>query len=592
MTTPLGRRALVAGPRIPVNPPYVGYHGEVEVAADPESAENLIVCGYRANARTGSGYEGYVYQSADEGNTWSEELVDAQSQWVSEESCAFGPGHRAYFASGVSDTSHGEPHHEYGNLYLYRSFNAGDSWQRVLVNDFMDFTSMTVDSGASHGRGSLYLFANALVDGKAGGWQMMDRTPYLAAFREMPDLNFSVISGSFHANASGETVSAMYPTASAVLSNGAVLALFPDDGKPPTTKLATEQRLFSVVVGISSDGGKTLHKSLVYQSTDPAVATGLAVDRKTDQIYVCWTPRYPGTVASRLTLATSNDRGNSWKVGSVKLPDDTAADIRVGSVSVAMNKSGVLGFMWYGKNADQVYFGASFDRGASIAEILPLIPVLPSSQLPQQPQADDRRLFVYPPVWKNSTHSLDPLGILLFGPNPWGVPSGNALVADVKGVFHPVWNEVANGSTHLWTRAISLRASDEPVSDLSTNGLSNIDDRVVWHVSNVRYDQIANRVLFDLEVTNESEVTVKGPLLVELPGAREPATVAADNADNQESGNGGLWTLPVPPDGLQCQHSTARRTFSFHVLQSGEDVLQDNKLLTVPLRIYGRLAAP
>ena len=65
LSTPPEPRPLILGPRTPVNPPNVGYPGEVMAAADPQSDNNLIVCGYRANQQTGTGYEGFVYQSGD-----------------------------------------------------------------------------------------------------------------------------------------------------------------------------------------------------------------------------------------------------------------------------------------------------------------------------------------------------------------------------------------------------------------------------------------------------------------------------------------------------------------------------------------------
>src|SRR5258705_5120548 len=63
---------LIVGPRTPVNPFGAGHHMEVMAAADPESPDNLIVSGARANPRTGAAYEGYVYQSNDGVRTWRE----------------------------------------------------------------------------------------------------------------------------------------------------------------------------------------------------------------------------------------------------------------------------------------------------------------------------------------------------------------------------------------------------------------------------------------------------------------------------------------------------------------------------------------
>ncbi len=588
--TPHGPRVLVLGPRIPVNTPGSGYQGEVMVAADPESADNLIVCGYRANPRTGSGYEGYVYQSGDGAKTWHETLIDAQSQWVSEESCSFGPGHQTYLATGVSDTSRGEPHHEYGNLHLYRSADGGRTWRTLLVNRFMDFTSMAVDASVGPQRGTLYIFANAVVDGATGGWRMMDKTPYLATLRERSELDFSVTSGSFNSGDAGVKFPGKYPEGSAVLSDGTALAIFPGDRVIPDPESGKESRFFSVEMGASRDGGKTLSKSTVYESIYPPVATALAVNEATDEIYICWAPRYGESVESKLMLATSRDKGFTWSVRSVKVPpQDYASDVRVGSVSLAANREGVLGFMWYGKNADRVYFGVSFDDGASIAKVVPLTPDSLVSPTREREEADGRRLFVYPPVWKNSVHRLESLKILLFGPNPWGVPSGNGLVSDRNGVFHPTWNEVANGATHLWTRAVSLRVPAEVISTPTAAGLMNISDKVVWHVSDVRYDRLGRLVAFDIMVTNKSEATIRGQILVVMTGSGGQAELSADNADNGKRGDGALWELQIPADGLRLEHSTAPRTLSFRTSVKPEDIVASNKLLEIHLEIYGEL---
>ena len=109
------------------------------------------------------------------------------------------------------------------------------------------------------------------------------------------------------------------------------------------------------------------------------------------------------------------------------------------------NQAGVLGFMWYGKNGDRAYFGESFDGGSSIAEVIPLTPILSANPLRDVALADDRRLFVRPPSWNISSNRLEPLQIFAFGTNMRGVPAGNALVADRSGTFHPIWSEVADG---------------------------------------------------------------------------------------------------------------------------------------------------
>jgi hypothetical protein len=594
LPSPPSPRAFVIGPRTPINPPDVGYHSEVMAAADPESANNLIVCGFRANPRTGSAYEGYVYQSGDGGATWREALVDSRSQWVSEESCAFGPGHQAYFASGVSNTSRGEPYHEYGNLYLYRSSDSGRTWQTIQIGRFMDYTSMTVDSTAGPQRNTLYIFANNLADG-AGGWlgsgptdPSSDKRPFLAALRELPEPSFSVTNGNFNVDDEGVRFRGKYPAGSAVLSDGTVLSIFSGDKEVSTDVPGKKTHVFYVAAGISDDGGKTLRKTIVYQNAVPSVLEGIAVDQTTDEVYVCWTPRHERSLDSDIMLATSRDKGHTWSVKSVTSPRSIALDLRVGTVSLAINKDGVLGFMWYGKNGERAYFGASFDGGNSITEVVRLTPNSPVNSARDAELADDRRLVVYPPSWNTSSNRLEPLTILALGQNVSGVPAGNALVADRNGSFHPIWSEVANGPTHLWTRTISLQLPGKAARVPTSDGLTDISERVVSHITNVQYDHLENLVAFDITVTNKSDKAVDGPMMIVATGARGKSVLAAGNADNGKEYDGALWELQIPRDGLSREHSTEPRTLTFHLDIKNAEVSGEYTPYEIPLRIYGR----
>ena len=594
---PHGPQTSVLGPRTPVNPPNVGYHGEVMAAADPQSPNNLIVCGYRANQRTGAGYEGYVYQSGDGGKTWREVLVDASSQWVSEESCAFGPGHQAYFVTGVSDTSRGEPLHEYGNMHLYRSADGGRTWRTIQVSPFMDWTSMAVDTTHGPRRNTLYIFADSVASA-TGGWLYDDRSAVLAVRRELPKSSFSITNGNFSVKTGGKST-ARLPEGSAVLSDGSVLTVFSGDrGTHNHDASGKNTTIFSVEVGVSRDGGKTLTRTSVYESLVPSVLGGLAVNQATDEIYICWTPRYGESTESRmmdheesnLVLATSRDRGQTWTVRSVKAPLDGALDVSPGTASLAVNKDGVLGFMWYGKDWGRVYFGPSFDGGDSIAEVATLTPTSPIEQLQNRSLADERRLMVYPPAWNDSLHRLEPLKVLAFGPNPRGVPFGNPLVADEAGTFHPIWSEVGNGESQLWTRTVSLQGQGNNMPTVT--GLEDISDKVVSKISNVRYDHLESLVAFDLTVTNKSDSVIAALLVTVVTSPSGQLDFAAENADNRELSNGALWELGIPSDGLGCEQSSDPRTLTFRMnMRNEEDGLGYFNGRDIPLRIYGRLTS-
>ena len=587
-------RSLVVGPRTPINPPNVGYHGEVMAAADPQSSDNLIVCGYRANQRRGTGYEGYVYQSGDGGESWREVLVDASSQWVSEESCAFGSANQAYFITGVSETSRGEPLHEYGNMYLYRSADGGRSWRTIQIGPFMDWTSLAVDTGQGPRRNTLYLFADSVASAK-GGWLYAERSAILAVRRELPKLTFSITNGNFSVETGGKST-ARLPVGSVVLSDGSVLTVFSGYGESSSLASGKNTTTFSVDVGISRDGGKTLTRTPVYEGSIPSDLGGLAVNPATDEVYICWTPQYGEPVESRmmdheesnLVLATSRDKGQTWSVGAVKTPLNRSLDVSPGTASLAVNKNGVLGFMWYGKDWDRVYFGVSFDGGESIAKVITLTPSLPGEVRATQPLADERRLMVYPPVWNNSQRRLEPVKVLAFGPSPRGVPFGNALVADAAGIFHPIWSEVNNGESHLWTRTVSLEASRPNL--LIPTGLTDISDAVGTGITNVRYDRLGSLIAFDLTVTNKSESVIAAPLAIVMTSSSDHLDFTPDNADNGQSANGALWELRIPPGGLDCEESSYPRTLSFRMERSVQaDGLGYYDEREIPVRIYGRL---
>jgi hypothetical protein len=597
-------RTLVIGPRTPVNPPIVGYHGETMVAADPESSNDLIVCGFRSNERTGAAYEGYVYHSGDAGKTWREVLVDANSQWISEESCAFGPGHQAYFAAGDSDTSMGEPHHEYGNLHLYRSNDGGRTWQTILLNRFLDWTSMAVDATHSPWRNTVYMFASTVVDGTDRsidttspsatssalplGWAALAKAPYLATFRERPQLSFSVTSGSFNAGDSGSEFRGKFSRGAAVLSDGTALALFVGDREIVDKKSKSKTRIYSIELGTSRDGGNSLSKTVLYEDVNRQIATGLAVNPATDEIYVGWMPERADLAKNQFTIATSRDGGRSWNVGPVKVPPGSALDILPGSLSLAANRDGALGFMWYGKKATQVYFAVSFDAGASVSNVVQLTTDLPASPAQPLQYADDRRVDVYPPAWNLLSQWPNPLKILTFGPTRLGVPFGVALVADATGAFHPVWSEVANGPTNLWTRTISFEMPAQSRVLPTVEGLTDVSDRVASHITNIRFDHLENLIAFDLTVSNKSDAPVGVPILAAVTDSTKNLEISSYNADNGKGAGMSLWELQVSGDALASEHDTEPRTLSFR-LDSTPDDQTHYSPVDLLVRIYGKL---
>ena len=579
-----GFASLIVGPRTPINSFGAGHHLQTMVAADPESADNLIVCGARMNPRTGAAYEGYVYQSNDRGRTWLEVLVDTNSRWVTEESCAFGEGHRAYFAASASNTSitsAGLPAHEYGNLRLYRSPDSGRSWQTIQVDHFMDWTSMAVDVRPGLNRGTVYLFANDVFDGV--GRDLPGNRPYLSIRRETPALELSVIAGNWTTNAMrGGSVGGIYPQGTVVLSDGAVITVCWAQ-KPIKDASGKEVLVEAVAAYATRDGGKTLEGPVALWNE--YILSNLAVNKATDELFVAFAARarpaqkrtLPDafslseflTAEGKLMLATSTDKGRTWSTHSVNPPSGVSLDVAfLASPSIAVNKEGLIGFLWYGQGRHPAFFGISRDGGASISEIIRLTPEERASAAGQKYYIDSALAY--------ATAGSSQLP-----------PYSNALVADIAGAFHPIWCERSNGPVELYTQMISIAGDYPAKAALSLEGLTDVTERVQVREENFRFDHLGQLYAYDVVVMNRSVQVLNGPILAVLPEVKLP--LVADNADDRQVYGAASWQLFIPSSGLDTGQATDPREFTFRKNARLDEERFDEGIRPPEIRVYARV---
>jgi hypothetical protein len=567
---------LIASPRTPVNPFGVGQHLQTMVAADPESADNLIVCGARMNPRTGAAYEGYVYQSNDRGRTWIEAWVDANSRWVTEESCTFGEGHRAYFLASASNTSTGLLLHEYGSTRLYRSSDGGRTWQTIQVDHFMDFTSMAVDVRPGPNRGTVYIFANDVADGRGG--DLPGNRPYLGIRREFPKLDFSVIAGNWSSDAMG----GIYPQGTVVLSDGTLISVYWAK-KSIKDASGKEISLEGVNSYASRDGGKTLEGPVTLWNE--YILSNLAVNQATDQLFVAFTARaqpeqkrtrlsefsMPEFLAAqgKLMLATSTDQGRTWSIHPVNPPAGASLDIAfLAAPSIAVNKEGVMGFLWYGQGRHPAFFGVSRDGGGSISELMRLTPDEPAGAVGEKFYIDSALAY--------ATAS-----------SPQLPPYSNALVADIAGAFHPLWCERSNGPIELYTQMISLKGNHPGKASLRRTGLTDVTDRVLVREQNFRFDHLGRLYAYDVAVSNRSSQALNGPILAVLPEVKLP--LAADNADDGQAHGAATWRLFSPSGDLGPGQTTDPRAFTFRIEGRLDEDRFDEGIRPPEIKIYARV---
>lgn len=132
-----------------------GWHPWYELKVDPQDPRDQMVCGSLWDAGRNTLF-GFVYSSNDSGRTWMRALEDRSSNWVSEQSCAFGRAHRAYFLSEASEVDDGVPHHYHGTARLYTSGDGGRHWIQAAQTAWADWST----SAVSQLTGQLITFFN------------------------------------------------------------------------------------------------------------------------------------------------------------------------------------------------------------------------------------------------------------------------------------------------------------------------------------------------------------------------------------------------------------------------------------------------
>jgi hypothetical protein len=580
---------LVVGPRIPVNPVGIYRHVQVTGAVDPECDNNLIIAGARVSPNESS-WQGYIYRSGDGGKSWTEALVDKSSRWVSEESCAFGLDHQAYFVTGVSDTSSYGNHHEFGQMHLYRSPDGGEAWSLLKTERFMDYTKIAIDRNAGARRGNIYIFAHNLKDGLGGD---LGGKPALVTLREMPNLTFSVTTME---NRKSEKF-ATFPSGAAVLSDGTAFAVFGAGQRIEEGQKRGQTDLWIEAV-FSKDGGKTLNAPVVIRSSPKIVllSSSLAVNPATDELFVAWIesegegPNSPNHI---LMLAKSANRGLTWKVSKMETPLGQGLDVGTG-VAIARNEQGVLGVLWYGRDGLSAYLGLSYDSGPMIDKVIPLTPSKTTGSDSSAFAAIDRFLMAFatgpaPKTQKNGLEEPSPSdNIRLWLKRYLQPPYESALLVDHAGAFHPVWVELANGPTELWTRKVVLERPAKNSTYPSVAGLMDITSKVLLSVSNVRYDRLGGRVGVDISVANKTANAIDPPVLVLLAG-NKTKDFSTDNADNYQASSGAIWELNIPEGVLLPNHSTPARTVMLKLLTQAPE--RPDSMLSVPLRVYGKIGS-
>jgi hypothetical protein len=371
-----------------------------------------------------------------------------------------------------------------------------------------------------------------------------------------------------------------------VLSDGTLLVTYYQYFQPLSSRMNEKQPFYIIR---STDGAKTFGKpekvlevgASVWPAlksdfgsafTLPIITADLSASSPyKDRLYVVWDDVSTGE--SNIWLTWSADQGRTWSP-RVRVNDNTRAraggpvDFRMTPV-VSVNKNGVVGIAWYDRRDDPArrcwkkYFAASLDGGLTFSRNAPVsskpsCPVkdmaprvvvrnaTPDSVLPGPDsvtkliaarrfgEAEQLNLALELRAVESQIQGGQLRVSFDRGRAVWpGHYTG--LTTDSTGAFHALWADRRSGYQQMYSARID-------VSTAPDSALPALRDTVVTHMVQViasppKFDEATGVSTFDLQLRNDSDQTIYGPLQVRV----KRVVAGAGDVDNGRRAAGATW---------------------------------------------------
>ena len=575
-------------------------HTEVSIAADPLDPKHLIACSIISSGKSHKA-SSVVYVSFDGGISWTPTRETNEFLMGTDPACTVGPSGSAYFIADVRTSPH--------TLFtvVYRSKDGGRAWlPPVHLNSFMERPSVVVDTTSSRYRGNVYINGwNAIRDfndTKRGTGIGLSRSVNNGDSFETPTVRLPLENERHYTSGMGNC---------RILSDGTVVCAFSqsNDDSPIEDQVQSIRLSSKMKVILSSNGGASFSNAVsvsdFYMLRRPPATTNaqpnLAVDEGNgpfkDRIYVVWPDVTSGR--TQISFAYSSDRGQTWSRAKYINDDQPFAYTNLPAgpddfmPSVAVNREGVVGVLWYDRRESpdnlgwHVRFSASLDGGATF------LPSIKVSEVPTK--FDDEAtwpLFYWRAVSGGGSSSspgptlnlnLEVMG-QIFNAGDYG-----GIAADAAGMFHPLWVDNRTGLHQLWTTTITVKGVAQP--DLELKNLENITEKVTLEIIGAEYNRKTERLTVDLRLRNTSQNNLHAPFKARVVALdSEIGGQVAMTSEGNHSGVSTLRNLDGTNQLLRPSESTEPHRLVFQLqntraLAQGRDVKL--RLLNLEMLVFG-----
>jgi hypothetical protein len=566
--------------------------------ADPTDGRHLMTCG-SLSYRNMKVVHAFIYSSADSGATWQRTLLDDSTRWVTEVSCTFGQEGRAYFADGESDTTTGEPRHEWGHLQLFASDDRGMSWARAgrRAEGFVDWTYLAVTPAIPEHPETLVIFGNQAADTLGHWWKQRpvalgatDRARTISKPTAPKKISVGVFAGG----------SVVLPDRTAVFIAGSM------GGRHDTRN--AQLQIYAV-----SPSDQSVHARAILRkglgrsfSLAPALARDPSSGRFHGWLYAAWDEHVP-SLAGELWLASSDDEGYQWSPHAI-LPITKAQAFACPNdftlpplVRIAVNREGTLGVLW-SNDRQTVFFSSSADGGGTFQSSQRVAQHDNGKLMADDAIALNEWAFAEDVASKREQFTdkfvdLSHLGLSIRMSEPVGVMD-MALTADATGMFHAFWAGLdAQGIRALMTRTVEpvggsrgtdtvlAKSAAEPLCAegdealhpampsraprLNLAGQRDVSQAFNLQVEHFYYDAPSRTVTADVVLINKRDSVLRGSFLLFGLGVHSDYGVpVALNANGERQGQP-FWDLSsaIPTDGLSPKAASRPLALKFRLDQ-------------------------